>query len=144
VQARDALPAAQAAADKAAARCAPRKSSSTPPSRPRACTRRASRTPLRLLSQIEARKNRLKQENMALVFPEPAKLAALEAQRAELSARVAGSSDQGEAEARLPALEEQRRTPTPRCRKPRASSPGWKPRSRRCRRSRRASTPIRS
>ena len=30
---------------------------------------------LKLLSQLEARKNRLKQENMALVFPEPEKLA---------------------------------------------------------------------
>ena len=62
---------------------------------------------LKLLSQIEARKNRLKQENMALVFPEPEKLAA--------SKRSAASSRRGsrmleraqhEAEARLPALEE--------------------------------------
>jgi hypothetical protein len=47
---------------------------------------------LKLLSQIEARKNRLKQENMALVFPEPEKLAALEAQRAAMTARSPSSS----------------------------------------------------
>ena len=65
---------------------------------------------LKLLSQIEARKNRLKQENMALVFPEPGKLAALEAQRKVLTARVSElESSQRDAEAKLPGLEEQRR-----------------------------------
>ena len=58
---------------------------------------------LKLLSQLEARKNRLKQENMALVFPEPEKLAALEARRAAVTDRVAElESAQHDAEARLP------------------------------------------
>ncbi|MDQ3027649.1 MAG: chromosome segregation protein SMC [Pseudomonadota bacterium] len=64
---------------------------------------------LKLLSQLEARKNRLKQENMALVFPEPDKLAALVSQRATVTQRVARlESALGEAEARLPTLEGQR------------------------------------
>jgi len=64
---------------------------------------------LKLLSQLEARKNRLKQENMALVFPEPEKLAGLEAKRGALAGRLAETevAHQG-AEARLPALEEER------------------------------------
>ncbi len=66
---------------------------------------------LKLLSQLEARKNRLKQENMALVFPEPDKLAALEAQRSAVTERVAGLEGAlGDAEARLPTLEAQRAT----------------------------------
>jgi chromosome segregation protein len=70
---------------------------------------------LKLLSQIEARKNRLKQENMALVFPEPEKLAAVDARRSDVAAR-AGTLErsQAQAEARLPALEEQRRAETAR------------------------------
>src|SRR5206468_4130614 len=44
---------------------------------------------LKLLSQIEARKNRLKQENMGLVFPEPEKLAALEGERSSLQKKRA-------------------------------------------------------
>ena len=66
---------------------------------------------LKLLSQLEARKNRLKQENMALVFPEPEKLAALEESRRALSEQlVALEAQQRDAEARLPTLEEERRT----------------------------------
>jgi chromosome segregation protein len=65
---------------------------------------------LKLLSQLETRKNRLKQENMALVFPEPAKLAALEERRGAVAARVAElDAGQREAEGRLPKLEEVRR-----------------------------------
>ncbi len=68
---------------------------------------------LKVLSQIEARKNRLKQENMALVFPEPAKIAALESQRSEVGRRVAElERAQADADARLPGLEEQRRSST--------------------------------
>ncbi|MBC8021470.1 MAG: AAA family ATPase, partial [Burkholderiales bacterium] len=59
------------------------------------------------------RKNRLKQENMALVFPEPEKLAAIEDERTQLRGRIAGMEGaQRGAEARLPELEEQRRTAT--------------------------------
>ncbi len=65
---------------------------------------------LKILAQLEARKNRLKQENMALVFPEPEKLAALDAQRAATAAKAAGlEQSQRAAEERLPALEEERR-----------------------------------
>ncbi len=65
---------------------------------------------LKLLSQLEARKNRLKQENMALVFPEPEKLAALGADRERLAGQVKALEEaQQAAEARLPALEDERR-----------------------------------
>ena len=68
---------------------------------------------LKLLSQIEARKTRLKTENMALVFPEAGKLAALESQRAALAARVAELDErQRSADERLPQLEERRRAAT--------------------------------
>jgi chromosome segregation protein len=65
---------------------------------------------LKILAQFEARKNRLKQENMALVFPEPEKLAAIDSERAALGRNLAGLDASREAaEQRLPALEEQRR-----------------------------------
>ncbi|MBK7658664.1 MAG: chromosome segregation protein SMC [Betaproteobacteria bacterium] len=64
---------------------------------------------LKLLAQLEARKNRLKQENMALVFPEPEKLAELEAKREALAGRLAETdAAHHAAESRLPALEEER------------------------------------
>ena len=70
---------------------------------------------LKLLAQIEARKNRLKQENMGLVFPEPEKLAAVEGRRAEAGTRAEIlDRSHAEAEARLPALEEERRAATSR------------------------------
>jgi chromosome segregation protein len=65
---------------------------------------------LKLLAQLEARKNRLRQENMALVFPEPEKLAAIAAQRDELAASVRSLEDAQRAlEAKVPALDEERR-----------------------------------
>ncbi|QJR09964.1 Chromosome partition protein Smc [Usitatibacter rugosus] len=65
---------------------------------------------LKILSQLEARKNRLKQENMALVFPEPEKLAGLERERDSLREKVSGlETQQKDAEGRLPALEDERR-----------------------------------
>ncbi|HEY2630265.1 MAG TPA: chromosome segregation protein SMC [Usitatibacter sp.] len=68
---------------------------------------------LKLLSQIEGRKNRLKQENMALVFPEPEKLQRIEGQRTQLAEKIAQLAlAQRDAEARLPSLEDQRRTAT--------------------------------
>jgi chromosome segregation protein len=64
---------------------------------------------LKLLAQLEARKNRLKQENMALVFPEPEKLAELEGKRRALAVRLAETETAHQAaEGRLPALEEER------------------------------------
>jgi chromosome segregation protein len=68
---------------------------------------------LKLLSQIEARKNRLKQENMALVFPEPEKLQRIEGQRAQLTEKIVQlEGAQRESEARLPSLEAERRAAT--------------------------------
>ena len=68
---------------------------------------------LKLLSQIEGRKNRLKQENMALVFPEPEKLSRIEGERSRLAEKVAQlEATHREAEARLPALENDRRAAT--------------------------------
>ena len=65
---------------------------------------------LRILSQLEARKNRLKQENMGLTFPEPERLAALEAERQSLAAKLASlQAARDAAEAKLPALEDERR-----------------------------------
>ncbi|MBL0143142.1 MAG: chromosome segregation protein SMC [Betaproteobacteria bacterium] len=65
---------------------------------------------LKILAQLEARKNRLRQENMALVFPEPEKLAAIAARRQETGASVlALEESQRVVEAKLPALEEERR-----------------------------------
>jgi chromosome segregation protein len=70
---------------------------------------------LKLLSQIEARKNRLKQENMGLVFPEPERLARIESERRDVQARTADlERSLRDAEARLPALEAQRRETTDR------------------------------
>ncbi len=64
---------------------------------------------LKILAQLEARKNRLKQENMGLVFPEPDKLAAVAAQREDTGAKVKSLEDsQRAAEEKLPALEEER------------------------------------
>ncbi|WP_171160920.1 chromosome segregation protein SMC [Usitatibacter palustris] len=66
---------------------------------------------LKILSQLEGRKNRLKQENMALVFPEPEKLAAIESERKGLTDRIVSLGNaQKDAEAKVPSLEEQRRT----------------------------------
>ena len=143
--AREALPNAEAAAQKAAAEVRAAEGEMNAAEQEQGLHQARESHSLKLLSQLEARKNRLKQENMALVFPEPEKLAALEAQRAAMTARLADlERSQQEAEARLPALEDQRRTPRRRCRKPRVSSPGSRPRSRRCNRSRNASTPTRS
>ncbi|MGE0355339.1 MAG: chromosome segregation protein SMC [Burkholderiales bacterium] len=65
---------------------------------------------LKLLAQLESRKSRLRQENMALVFPEPEKLAALAAQRESLGATLAALEEaQRAAEAKLPALEQEQR-----------------------------------
>ncbi len=65
---------------------------------------------LKILAQLEARKNRLKQENMALAFPEPEKLAAIAADRGRLGERiVALEASRKAVEERIPALEAERR-----------------------------------
>jgi len=110
LRARQALPAAEAAALKAAADVRAAEAEMSAAEQAQGVEETRESHTLKLLAQIEARKNRLKQENMALVFPEPGKLAAIEAARAALAAKLSElDGAQRAAEARLPALEEQRR-----------------------------------
>jgi chromosome segregation protein len=109
-QARETLPMAEAAAQEAAAAVRATESEMNAAEQEQSVEQTRESHALKILSQIEGRKNRLKQENMGLVFPEPEKLAGLEAQREELAAKLADlEGAQHEAEARVPALEEQRR-----------------------------------
>ena len=109
-RAREALPAAEEAARKAATEVRAAESEMNAAEQAQGVHETRESHALKLLSQIEARKNRLKQENMGLVFPEPQKLAALEGERAALAARRSElEGAQREAEARLPALEDERR-----------------------------------
>ena len=111
--AREALPNAQAAAQKAAADVRATETEMNAAEQEQGLHQARESHSLKLLSQLEARRNRLKTENMALVFPEPEKLAALEGERGSVTARLAElEGAQRDAEARLPALEEQRRTAT--------------------------------
>ena len=111
--AREALPNAEAAGQKAAAEVRAAEGEMNAAEQEQGLHQARESHSLKLLSQIEARKNRLKQENMALVFPEPEKLRALEGQRGAVIARLTGlEASQVDAEARLPALEEQRRVAT--------------------------------
>jgi chromosome segregation protein len=113
--AREALPAADAAAQKAAAEVRAAESEMSAAGQAQSVEETRESHALKLLSQIEARKNRLKQENMALVFPEPEKLAGIESERASLAAGIAElDAAQREVEARLPTLEAERRTFTER------------------------------
>src|SRR5258708_28907677 len=106
----EALPAAEAAAQKAAADVRAAEAEMSAAEQAQGVEETRESHALKLLSQIEARKNRLKQENMALVFPEPQKLAGIESERAALGTRLASlESAQREAETRLPTLEEERR-----------------------------------
>ncbi|HXF80369.1 MAG TPA: chromosome segregation protein SMC [Usitatibacter sp.] len=110
---RAALPAAEAAAQEAAARVRAAEGEMSAAGQAQGVEEARESHALKLLSQIEARKNRLKQENMGLVFPEPEKLARIEAERSAAAGKIASlESGMREAEARLPALEEQRRTAT--------------------------------
>ena len=114
-RARDALPAAEAAAQKAAGEVRTAESEMSAAEQAQGVEQTRESHALKLLSQIEARKNRLKQENMALGFPEPEKLAGIEGERAALAAKLAQlTGAQAEAEARLPALESERRSTTER------------------------------
>jgi len=109
-RARQSLPAAEAAAAQAAAQVRTAESEMSVAGQAQGVEEARESHALKLLSQIEARKNRLKQENMALVFPEPQKLSGLEAERSAVAAkRTELDGLQRDAEARLPALEEQRR-----------------------------------
>ncbi|HEX4943021.1 MAG TPA: chromosome segregation protein SMC [Usitatibacteraceae bacterium] len=103
------LPEAQAAQEKAAAevRAAEAEMSTAEQAQGVEETREAHA--LKILAQLEGRKNRLKQENMALVFPEPEKLAAIAAQREQTGVKVVALEEAQRAiEAKLPALEEER------------------------------------
>jgi chromosome segregation protein len=111
--ARAALPAAEAAAQEAAARVRATEGEMSGATQVQGVEEARESHALKLLSQIEARKNRLKQENMGLVFPEPEKLAGIERERDSVAGKIA-SVELGmrEAEAKLPDLEEQRRSAT--------------------------------
>jgi chromosome segregation protein len=112
-RAREALPLAEASAQKAAAEVRAVEAEMNSAEQAQSVEQTRESHALKLLSQIEARKNRLKQENMSLVFPEPEKLQALEHERSELAARMEELEGAlHEAEARAPALEEQRGTAT--------------------------------
>ena len=110
---RAALPAAEAAAQEAAARVRATEGEMSAAEQAQGVEEARESHALKLLSQIEARKNRLKQENMGLVFPEPEKLATIERERGSAAGKIA-SLERGmrEAEAKLPALEEERRAST--------------------------------
>jgi chromosome segregation protein len=113
--ARAALPAAEAAAQQAATTVRATEAEMNTAEQAQGVEEARESHSLKLLAQIEARKNRLKTENMALVFPEPAKLAGIEEERNALRAKIAQmESAQREAEARLPQLDEQRRGATDR------------------------------
>ncbi|MGE5093933.1 MAG: chromosome segregation protein SMC, partial [Betaproteobacteria bacterium] len=108
-RAREALPQAEAAAQEAAAQVRAQEAEMNAAEQAQGVHETRESHALKLLSQIEARKNRLKQENMALVFPDPEKLAALEGERAAVALRAGQLEErQREAEASLPALEERR------------------------------------
>ena len=108
--AKEALPTAEGAAHKAAAEVRGSESEMNAAEQAQGVEETRESHALKLLSQIEARKNRLKQENMALVFPEPEKLAAIEGSRSAIAGKVSElERAQREAEARLPALEGERR-----------------------------------
>ncbi|APV52132.1 chromosome segregation protein SMC [Betaproteobacteria bacterium GR16-43] len=107
---REALPAAQEAAQKALSAVKAAEAEMSTAEQAQGIEESRESHALKILSQLEGRKNRLKQENMALVFPEPEKLAALESERASLKEKVAQlEAQQKEAEARLPTLEDERR-----------------------------------
>ena len=113
--AREALPAAEALAQEAQAAVRTAEGEMNAAEQAQGVHETRESHALKLLSQIEARKNRLKQENMTLVFPEPEKMAALESERAEAQGRVAEIDERlHAAEAALPGLEEQRRLATQR------------------------------
>ncbi|MCM2327306.1 MAG: chromosome segregation protein SMC [Lysobacter sp.] len=108
--AREGLPAAEAAQQKAAADVRAAEAEMSAAEQAQGVEETREGHALKLLAQLEARKNRLKQENMALVFPEPEKLEALAAEREESAARVDALEERQQgAEAKLPALEEERR-----------------------------------
>jgi chromosome segregation protein len=114
-RAREALPQADAAAQKAAAEVRATESEMNSAEQAQGVEETRESHALKLLSQIEARKNRLKQENMALVFPEPEKLSGIERDRTALAEKL-GQLElaQRDAEARLPTLETERREATER------------------------------
>ncbi|MDH5263266.1 MAG: chromosome segregation protein SMC, partial [Betaproteobacteria bacterium] len=108
--ARAGLPAAEAAQQKAAAEVRAAEAEMSAAEQAQGVEETRESHALKLLAQLEARKNRLRQENMALVFPELEKLAAIAAQREGAQAGVKALEEaQRGVEAKLPALEEERR-----------------------------------
>jgi chromosome segregation protein len=114
-RAREALPAAEAKAQEAAAAVRAAEAEMSTAEQAQGVEETRESHALKLLSQLEARKNRLKQENMGLVFPEPEKLKGIESERAEAASRIAVLERASrEAESRVPILEDERRTATDR------------------------------
>ena len=113
ILAREALPTAENAAQEAATQVRAAEGEMSAAEQVQGVEETRESHALKLLSQIEARKTRLKQENMGLAFPEPEKLAGVESQRQAAGARIAElEATQREAEAQLPSLEDQRRAAT--------------------------------
>ncbi|MBK6980628.1 MAG: AAA family ATPase [Betaproteobacteria bacterium] len=125
------LPAAEAAQQKAAAEVRTAETEMSAAEQAQGVEETRESHALKLLAQLEARKNRLKQENMALVFPEPEKLAAL-AGEARDPRRAPGTPRSAPARPRreLPALEDERLAIRTRCRSAPASSRSSRRRSR--------------
>jgi chromosome segregation protein len=127
ILARESLPAAETKAQEAAAAVRAAEGEMSTAEQAQGVEETRESHALKLLSQIEARKNRLKQENMALVFPEPEKLAAVESERRD-AASGSSSWSPGCALPRSgfrPSRTSGARRPTS-CRRPRASLRGWK------------------
>ncbi len=115
ILAREALPGAEGAAQVAATQVRAAEGEMSAAEQAQGVEETRESHALKLLSQIEARKNRLKQENMGLAFPEPEKLAGVESQRQAAGARIAElEAMQRESEARVPPLEDERRAATDR------------------------------
>jgi chromosome segregation protein len=110
VRARQATPEAEAAAREAAAAVKAAEAEMSAAEQAQGVEETREAHALKILAQLEARKNRLKQENMALVFPEPQKLSAIEARRKSIADSLSAlDARHRAAEERLPALEEERR-----------------------------------
>jgi len=112
-RARAALPTAEAAAREAAAHVRTAEAELNAAQQEQGVEEQRESHALKLLSQIEARKNRLKTENMGLAFAEPEQLAAIESKRSALAQRL-GEAERAQraAEERLPQLEDERRAIT--------------------------------
>ncbi|HXZ47644.1 MAG TPA: chromosome segregation protein SMC [Usitatibacter sp.] len=108
-RAREALPQAESASQRAAAEVRAAGAEMAAAEQAQGVEEARESHALKLLAQIEARKGRLRQENMTLVFPDPERLAAIEAQRSALAGRLAEvEAGRSRSEAGIPSLEARR------------------------------------